>query len=96
MGHGGADTEALETAIDVVNRRNNVFIDLAISRVREGNVEWLVKEMGSDKILYGTDTPFFDPRPAFGRVAFAEINEQDKKNIFGLNMLNLLNREVRK
>lgn len=91
MGHGGADIDAMFTAIEVVNKRDNVYVDLAISKVREGNVEWLVKEMGSSKILYGTDMPFFDPRPAFGRLAFAEISDEEKKNIFGLNMDSLLN-----
>lgn len=96
MGHGGADIDAMEAAAGVVGRHENVYVDIAISRVREGNVEWLVKEMGSKKILYGTDMPFFDPRPAFGRVAFADIGEDEKKDIFGLNMDRLLNREVLK
>lgn len=95
MGHGGADIDAMEAAIDVVSRRDNVYVDLAISRVRESNVEWLVKEMGSKKILYGSDMPFFDPRPAFGRVAFANISDEEKKDIFALNMNALLNREVK-
>lgn len=92
MGHGGADIDAMEAAVDVVGRHANVYVDLAISRVREGNVEWLVKEMGPKKILFGSDMPFFDPRPAFGRIAFADIGDSVKKDIFGLNMERLLKR----
>ena len=91
MGHAGADIRAMEEAIDVVNRHGNVYADLAISLVREGNVEWFVKEMGSKKVLYGTDMPFFDPRSAFGRVAFADISDEQKKDVFGRNMERLLN-----
>ena len=90
MGHAGAEVRAMENAIDVVNRRGNVYVDLAISQVREGNVEWLVKAMGSKKVLYGSDMPFFDPRPAFGRVAFADIGDEQKKDVFGRNMERLL------
>lgn len=90
IGHGGADTPGFEKAIEVVASRKNLYIDVAISNVREGNVEWLVKEMGSKKILFGSDMPFFDPRPAFGRVAFADISENEKKDIFGLNMKAIL------
>lgn len=90
MGHSGADVRAMEDAIDVVNKHDNVYGDLAISVVREGNVEWLVKEMGSKKVLYGSDMPFFDPRPAFGRVALAEISDEEKRDVFGRNMKGLL------
>jgi predicted TIM-barrel fold metal-dependent hydrolase len=90
MGHGGAEIEAMTHAIDVVNRRDNTYIDLALSMVYEGNVEWLVKEMGSYKVLYGSDMPFLDPRPAFGRVVMADISDEDKKNILGLNIKKIL------
>ena len=90
MGHAGADIAAMAYAMDVVTRRKNVYADLAISLTCEGNVEWFVKEAGSKKILYGTDMPFFDPRPAFGRVALADIGEEEKKDIFGRNMAGIL------
>lgn len=90
MGHAGAEIAAMKNAIEVVNRHDNVYVDLAISMTREGNVEWLVKEMGSRNVLFGSDMPFFDPRPAFGRIAMAEIGDEDKRNIFGLNMKRLL------
>lgn len=91
MGHSGADVRAMEKAIDVVNKHKNVYADLAISLAREGNVEWLSREMSSKKVLYATDMPFFDPRPAFGRVAMAELSDEEKKDIFGLNMKRILN-----
>lgn len=90
MGHAGADIKAMEDAFDVVNKHSNVYIDLAISLTYEGNVEWFVREVGSKRVLFGTDMPFFDPRPAFGRLAMAEISDGEKKDIFGLNMVDLL------
>lgn len=90
MGHAGGDVRSMEEAIRVVNRHENVYADLALSTVFEGNVEWLVKEMGSKKVLYGSDMPFFDPRPAFGRVALSELDEEQKQDVFGGNMHRLL------
>lgn len=91
MGHSGADILAMEDTIKIVNKRENVFSDLTISMVYEGNVEWFVGEMGSKKVLFGTDMPYFDPRPNFGRVALAQISDDEKKDILGLNMKKLLN-----
>ena len=91
MGHaGGFDVRAMEKAIDAVNRHDNVYVDLVISNTYEGNVEWFVKEMGSKKVLFGTDVPFIDPTPNFGRIAMARISDEEKRDIFGLNMKKLL------
>lgn len=91
MGHsGGADIKAMEDAVKVAASHENVYLDLAISMVYEGNVEWFVNEVGSKKVLYASDMPFFDPRPNFGRVAMAELADDEKQNIFGLNMERIL------
>lgn len=90
MGHAGAEIPAMAYAVDVVARCANAYVDLALSMVYEGNVEWLVREMGSHKVLYGSDMPFFDPRPAFGRVVMADMSDEDKRNVLGLNMKRLL------
>lgn len=90
MGHGGAEIKAMEDAIEAIKRFDNIYVDLALSRIYEGNVEWLVSEMGSQKVLFGSDLPFMDPRPSFGRVAFARITEQEKRDVYGLNMKRLL------
>jgi predicted TIM-barrel fold metal-dependent hydrolase len=44
-----------------------------------------VREVGSGRVLFGTDNPFIDPRPQIGRVALARIPDEDKLNIFGAN-----------
>ncbi len=90
MGHAGGEIRAMEHAAEVVNAHANVYADLALSRVYEGNVEWFVSEIGSKKLLFGSDSPFMDPRPSFGRVAMAEIREEEKEDIFGLNIKRLL------
>lgn len=90
MGHSGGDVRAMEAAIDVVVKHRNVYGDLVVSRALEGNVEWLVREMGASKILFGTDMPFYDPAPTFGRIALSEISDDEKRNIFGLNIKRIL------
>lgn len=90
MGHAGGEPKYMETAAEVAGRCRNVYVDLAISRVYEGNVEWFVEKLGSGKILYGSDMPFLDPRPAIGRVALAGITQEQKLEILGLNMRRVL------
>lgn len=90
MGHSGAYLRSMEDAIDLANKYDNVYGDLAISLAYEGNVEWFVKEMGSHKVLYGTDMPYFSPTPNFSRVALADISDEEKRNVLGRNIKKLL------
>lgn len=90
LGHSGGVPKAIYEAIDVANECENVYLDLTGSFHYEGIVELMVKEAGADRVLFGTDAPFLDPRPAVGRVGYAEISEEDKAKILGLNMRRIL------
>lgn len=57
-----------------------------------GVIEYFVKEIGAEKILFGTDSPMRDPRPQVGWLAYADISFEDKKLIFGGNMKRILDR----
>ena len=85
IAHMGGVPQTMEIALDVLNRHDNVWGDLAISTATEGNVEFFVKEAGSKKILFGTDMPFYDPCFTLARVAMAEISLEEKKDILGRN-----------
>ena len=47
---------------------------------------------GPASVLYGSDAPMRDPYPQFGWVTYANICEQDKRNILGRNMERILAR----
>ena len=91
IGHsGGYEFAAMEEAARVASVNGNVYLDLCLSGMFEGEVELLVGEAGADKLLFGSDMPFMDPRPNLGRVLFARIGDQDKERILGLNMKRLV------
>jgi Predicted metal-dependent hydrolase of the TIM-barrel fold len=90
MGHAGADIGAMENACKVALIHENVYLDTALSSAYQGNIEWLTELAGSERILFGTDIPFYDPRHVFGKVAASDLAEKDKKNILGLNMQRIL------
>jgi predicted TIM-barrel fold metal-dependent hydrolase len=92
MAHTGGEMPQVERAVDVINRHANIYTDLAVSESKEGNVEWLVREIGSKKLLFGSDMPYMDPRATFARIAMAEISEDEKRDVFGLNMQKILKR----
>jgi predicted TIM-barrel fold metal-dependent hydrolase len=55
-----------------------------------GVIEKFVSEAGSDRMLFGTDLPWFDPHHAVGVLLSAKISDDDRHNICHRNAENLL------
>jgi len=86
LGHSGMTSyEAKKEAIEGCKSCDNIFVDTAISSTYDGAIEWIVSKIGADRVLYGSDLPFFDCRQTFGKVALSNISESDKIKIFGEN-----------
>lgn len=86
LGHSAFTSyDARLAAINACNSCSNVFVDTTLSSTYDGTLEWLLGQIGSDKILYGSDFSFFDARQTFGRIAMSRISTEDKIKIFGQN-----------
>lgn len=65
---------------------HNIFVDTSGIASSQNNIlEYAVEQIGSDRIFFGTDT--YSAAFQRGRIEFAGINEQDKRNILYGNAL---------
>jgi predicted TIM-barrel fold metal-dependent hydrolase len=94
LGHSGGSWAGHLEAIEVAQRWPNVYLETCISRSPFGAIEWLVREVGAERVVFGTDQPFVDPRPQLGRVAFAKLSDAEKALILGGNARRLLDRQT--
>jgi predicted TIM-barrel fold metal-dependent hydrolase len=83
MGHAGYGQWG--KAIQVARDHPNVYLELTAAYSVRGAIEAMVEGAGSEKILFGTDLPWFDPHYGIGCVLFAKIAEQDRHNILHKN-----------
>jgi hypothetical protein len=84
-------------ARDATNR--NVYVDTSMySLGYSGQVEMLAQELGSDRMLFGTDSPAKSAAAWVGRIRDAEMDDEHKRNIFHrtAECLFRLNEEERK
>jgi len=73
-------------AIAVAKELPQIFLDLcAVLDERTGVLERLVGEVGSRRILFGTDMPWFDFHYYIAAVLAADISEEDQRNILYRN-----------
>lgn len=86
IGHGAMRTwEIRREVITAVRTYDNVFADTTVSVAYDGAVEWIVNEIGADRLCYGSDIPFYDCRHVVGKVATAKLSDGDKRKILGEN-----------
>jgi predicted TIM-barrel fold metal-dependent hydrolase len=72
------------------SKHGNMFADTSSAQsVIPGLIEWAVKEIGSERILYGTDTPVYFAPMQRTRINLADIDDADKKRILRDNAVKL-------
>jgi predicted TIM-barrel fold metal-dependent hydrolase len=94
LGHAGGRYKGHLEAARLAKTYDNVYLDLSGDSYDTGLIEYLVKEAGSKKILFGSDMNWIDPRTHVGRILDAKISISDKQNIFAQNALKIFGKYI--
>ena len=94
LGHLGNSADgAVTRQVAAIKRAEagNVYVDTSSAKsIYPGLIEWAVAEVGTDRLLFGTDTPVYSAAAQKARVAYAEIDEATKRAILFENATRLL------
>jgi predicted TIM-barrel fold metal-dependent hydrolase len=73
------------------NKHGNLFTDTSSAKSITPNlIEWAVREVGAERILFGTDTPLYFAPMQRARIDHAEVSDRDKRLILRDNAVRLL------
>ncbi|MCH2210251.1 MAG: amidohydrolase family protein [Fuerstiella sp.] len=90
-GGGAAGDPTLQVRAIQDCRHDNVFVDTSSARsILPGLVEWAVAEIGSERVLFGTDAPLYSTAMQRIRIDSAEITDNQKFDILYRNAERLL------
>lgn len=81
---GGGDWE---WAIKVLRKSPSIYLDTSGSVVDNGMIEMAAKELGVDRLLFGTDMTM---EGGVGKILGADISESQREKIFWKNMVAIL------
>jgi predicted TIM-barrel fold metal-dependent hydrolase len=81
-----------DKAIALVREYPNLYFELCAVLDERGVLERFVGETGSERILFGTDLPWFNHHYYIGSVLGAQISDEDRHNILHRNAERLLAR----
>lgn len=93
MAHMGGHPYAFgdwHRAVAVAARHPNLLLDTASSQMDNGMIEYAVRHLGPERILFGTDMPLLDPHTQLAKVTGAQIDEAAKALILGGNVARIL------
>ncbi len=96
MGHGGGRGQGRKEAAALARKHPNVFMDIAGDIFCLDLIAKTVEALGAEKLLFGTDWPWFDARVYLPRVLLAPVTDEDKALILGLNALRIFEPELLK
>lgn len=90
MGHAGYGewAESARIARDL----RNVYLEITAAYAVGGVIEFYVGNAGADRIVFGTDLPWFDEHYGIGCVVFARITDEDRHSILHRNAEDILAR----
>lgn len=91
--HLGSSREDISDRIGIVAKHRNTYIELSGSGIeRVGILEKAVKEIGADRVLYGSDFTINEPSAVIARVKNAFLTPVDREKILFRNVERLLAR----
>lgn len=92
LAHTGASFKDARIGIEIALKHPNVFLEITLTSETYRVIEFMVKHVGAERVLFGTDQPMRDPIPQFGWMAYAHCSFEEKKKMFGLNMQKIIKR----
>lgn len=90
--HTGSSVSFCRGCIDVARDCPNVYLEITYTAARLGTIELMVRELGAERVLFGTDAPMRDPRPQFGWLLYSHLTDDERRLILGGNMAKILER----
>lgn len=92
IGHCGAYDSwiMLDEAIDVALAHERVYLEISAMGRFYGVLEYIVKRLGPEKVVFGSDAPFHDWIAEVAHVACAKLDDDVKRKVFGGTMHALL------
>jgi hypothetical protein len=77
--------------IDLVARNANCYLDTSgAGQDRMGMLEYAIRTIGPDRVLFGSDFSINDPSTGIARVKHAFLSEEEKRKVFSANVERLL------
>ncbi|MFF0346020.1 amidohydrolase family protein [Kribbella sp. NPDC004875] len=85
LGHAGITPAGVDEAIAAAGRYGSLWLEVCGSQMTGPLIRSMVDQVGSDRVLFGSDFPFIDQRMSLGRVVCAPLTESQRQDVLSGN-----------
>jgi hypothetical protein len=85
----GINYPQLRTAFSLFERHKNVYMEISCFQLYRG-LEYLIRKIGADRLLFGTNSPFYAYQSAVLKLKKADISQKDNQLIANDNIIRIL------
>lgn len=90
LGHSGNNMRGQEEAVRAAQECSNIYLETCSSFSEHGAMEFLVNGAGEDRVVFGSDMPLMEPRHQIAKITTADLSDEAKRKVLGLNAIELL------
>lgn len=90
VGHAGGDIKGIQRAVMEAKKHDNIVLDITSTWNYDGAIEFMVNQVGADRVIFGSDAVFNSQSAALGRVLYSRLTDNEKEKVLGLNMKRIL------
>ncbi|MGW7685144.1 amidohydrolase family protein [Kribbella sp. NPDC054772] len=85
LGHAGITPAGVDEAIAAASRYGSLWLEVCGSQMTGPLIRSMVDQVGSNRVLFGSDFPFIDQRMSLGRVVCAPLTESQRQDVLSGN-----------
>lgn len=85
FGHSGGRPEGIREAAAMGKQFKNLYYDTAGDVYSEGFISYMVRMVGAERLLFGSDMNWFEPSSQMGAILGAELSQTQREKILGEN-----------
>ncbi|TCC26681.1 amidohydrolase family protein [Kribbella speibonae] len=85
LGHAGITPAGVDEAIEAARRYDSLWLEVCGSQMTGPLIRAMVDQVGSGRVLFGSDFPFIDQRMSLGRVVCAPLTESQRQDVLSGN-----------
>jgi len=94
LGHAGGRPGSMEAVVGLCREFPHLAVDLSGDYYDSGLIEFLVEHIGADRVLFGSDMNWIDPRANLAPVLAADISDQVVLQILRTNAMRVYRRRT--
>ena len=92
LAHSTQSYEFMDETIELLREFPNLSIDICNRYAINGAIEYLVDNIGAERILFGSDSALLSQTSQLGWLGYSDISLEDKEKILSTNALRLIKR----